>query len=72
MTVTEVLGYYTYILEGGQKYNARRMKPWRKPGGIHLLDSQEGRNHETPAPQRSSRANKGQSAKRVDPYDQSS
>ncbi|MCP3663273.1 MAG: hypothetical protein GY696_12395 [Gammaproteobacteria bacterium] len=51
---------------------------WRKQGGMHLQDSQEGRNHVASAPRpeqlelrRSSRANKGTKAKRFDPCDQS-
>ncbi len=82
MTIIEVLGYYTYILDDGQKHNARRMKPWKEPVELIQLCPRQDLQEPKPrvpsqqdmpqgAPRRSSRPTRGRAAKRFDPCDRS-
>ncbi len=69
MTVTQVLGFFTYILSDGKKHNARRLKPWRQEDS-ESHPTQEDTPATLPSPQgprRSQRRNKGRIPQRFDP-----
>ncbi|MCP3667276.1 MAG: hypothetical protein GY696_33080 [Gammaproteobacteria bacterium] len=67
LAVTQVLGFFNYILDDGKKHNARHLKPWKQDDSSSTQEDTPATRPRPQEPRRSRHRSKGRMPQRFDP-----